>query len=75
MALVESEMMQLVQVGNVMVVMVEELLDKIDGFDTLINKLGDLKSPHCAIQNWDDPSTPSYRYWSRGFPLLGNSGQ
>ena len=49
MALVESEMMQPVKVGSVVVEMVEEVLDEILGFDTLLDKLGNLKSPHCAI--------------------------
>ena len=39
------------KVGNVVVVMVEEVLDEIEGFDTLLDKLGDLKSPYYVIQN------------------------
>ena len=39
------------KVGNVVVVMVEEVLDEIEGYETLLNKLEDLKSPHYTIQN------------------------
>ena len=51
MALAESRMMWPVKVSNVMVGMVEEVLDEIEGCKTLLDKLGDLKSPHYAIQN------------------------
>ena len=38
-------------VGNVVVMMVEEVLDEIEGCDNCLDKLGNLKSPHYAIQN------------------------
>ena len=61
--------------GNSVIVMIEEVLDKIEGCETLLDKLWDLMSPRCVIQNLDDPSTLGYKYWSRGFPLLDRSGQ
>ena len=54
-----------------MVVMVDVVLDTMEGCETLLDTLGDLMSPHYAIQNWDDLSTLGYKYWNRGFPLLG----
>ena len=65
----------MVKVGNVVVVMVEEVLDEIEGYETLLDKLGNLKSPHYTIQNKNDPSTLGYRCLGRGFPLLDCSGQ
>ena len=62
----------MVEVGNVVVVMVEVVLDKIEGCETLLDKLGYLKSPHYAIH---DLSTPDYKCLNRGFPLLGSIGQ
>ena len=40
MALVGLEMMQLVKVGSVVVVILDEVFDEIEGFDTLLDNLG-----------------------------------
>ena len=67
-----------VGVDNVVVVVVlvvgEAVHDKIKGCDTLLDMVGDLKLPHVAMRNWDDFSTPGYRYLNKGSPLLDGSG-
>ena len=66
---IEMGMVPPVGVDNVVVVVVlgvgEAVHDKIEGCDTLLDMVGDLKPPHLAMRNWDDFSTPDCKSESK----------
>ena len=61
-----------VGVDSVVVVLVveEAMRGKIEGYDTLLDMIRDLRSPHPAMISQDGSSTPGYRCSSRGCPTL-----
>ena len=49
--------------------MVEEVRNKIEGFDALLDRVKNLSSHHSSTQNLDDASTLDCRCWNMDYPL------